>query len=470
MATRIDGTEVSHAEAVAAWAEVAYPELKLVAHNYNREIRYMDLREVVQRTSGITTPMLMQHWIGSVLEIVAQKAADANEPPLTSLCVRTDGTIGDGYAKAPKFAHASTDSDIEVRAATDRLLCYRKYATDLPVDGGAVTLTPEVQIWRRKGANLDWLGELIKSGSLSVRERVPFHDHLEVGRLFGRKYKGHQSAVIRVDEVTEIWFPKMYANGDWNNSLSPDGEVIAMRHVEGGSYSDVMETEPIRKYVITFGHIKPPSGARYYQFLGVFEGAPQLSDSTKWIYRRVSDTVTFDGNGGYSFEGDLSHRIQDDQSAEASDADPNLVARYRAELDAGRYAVEDEVGVSKIRGSAQRVFANAVKRNYRGECAVTGIKTKAFLVASHIVPWAADKNIRLDPSNGICLSTFVDRAFDAGYLTITPGGRTSVRWENVTDDPILRSELSRLDDVELAKPAAFPPDPDKLRRRLELDS
>ncbi|WP_291380062.1 HNH endonuclease [Demequina sp.] len=468
MATRIDGTEIEHSEAVDAWAEVAYEELKRVARTYNRVIRYTDLRDVVQETTGISTRMLMQHWIGNVLEIAARKAADAEEPPLTSLCVRTDGTIGGGYDRAPKFAHASAEKDIESRAAGDRLLCYRTYATDMPVGGGTVTLTPEVQIRRREAEDLSWLHELIQSGTLSVGDRVPFHDHLEVARLFGRDYKGHQRATIRLDDFTEIWFPKMYPNDDWDNSLSSDGKTIVMRHVDDGRYRNVLETEPIRHYVITFGQMKPSSGGRYYDFLGVFEGAPHLSDSTRWVYQRVSDTVRFDGDGDFSFDPIRSQPLQDDQTAETADSDPRLVARYQEELEAGRYAVEDEVGVSKVRGSSQQVFAKAVKDNYQWECAVTGIRTKAFLVASHIVPWAADTEIRLDPSNGICLSTFVDRAFDSGYLTITPEGRTAVRWDKVTDDPILRSELSRIDDIELAKPTSCPPDPAKLLRRQQL--
>lgn len=468
MATRIDGVEVAHSEAIEAWAEVAYEELKRVAHTYNRVIYYTDLRDVVQQATGITTKMLMQHWIGNVLEIVAREAADAEEPPLTSLCVRTDGTIGEGYAKARKFANASTSDDIEARAAEDRLLCYRAYANDLPVSGGTVTLTPEVQLRRREAEDLGWLRDLIQSGTLSVTDRVPFHDHVQVARLFGRDYKGHQSATIRLDDFTQIWFPKMYPNADWENSVSSDGKTIVMRHVDGGKYGDVLETDPVRRYVITFGQMKPSSGGRYYGFLGVFEGVPHLSDSTKWVYQRVSDAIRFDGDGGFSYEPIRSQPLQDDQTAETADSDPRLVARYQEDLEAGRYAVEDEVGVSKTRGSSQQVFAKAVKDNYQWECAVTGIRTRAFLVASHVVPWAADKEIRLDPSNGICLSTFVDRAFDAGYLTITPEGRTAVRWDKITDDPILRSELSRIDDVELAKPTECPPDPAKLLRRLEL--
>ena len=180
-----------------------------------------------------------------------------------------------------------------------------------------------------------WLGGLIESGSLSISDRVHFNDHLEVAKLFGRTYKGHQSATIRLDGFTEVWFPKMYPNGDWDNTLSPGGQVITMRHVPGGKYGAVMETKPIREYVITFGHIKPSSGPRYYQFLGVYEGTPHLSDNTKWVHQRVSDTVTFDGNGDFSFEPTRTRPIQDDQTAEAADADPKLVAAYQEKFERG---------------------------------------------------------------------------------------------------------------------------------------
>ncbi|MFV0535389.1 MAG: HNH endonuclease [Cumulibacter sp.] len=468
MEKREDGTSVPHDDALAAWSDVAYKELKSLAQTYNAVTRYGDLRHVMHDETGIASNQQMRFWIGDVLERVAQRAADAGEPPITALCLRGNGTIGEGYGRAPRYSLASRAQDIEVRAAEDRLLCYRQYATDLPPGGGVPTLTPEVQIQRRKEASSDWMDTLIQGGALTVRDHVPFQTHVQVARLFGRTYRGHQSATIRLDEFTEVWFPKMYSNADWNNTLSANGQTIVMRHVEGGDYGDVMTDGQMRNYVITFGHVKPSSGPAYYEFLGVFEGAPHLSDATTWTHQRVSDTITFDGNGGYSYVPVRSRPLQDDQSAEASDSDPGLVAEYQEALEAGRYTVEDAVGTSKSRGSAQQVFAKAVKDNYGWECAVTGISTRAFLVASHIVPWAEDKTLRLDPSNGICLSTFVDRAFDAGFLTITPEGRTSVRWEKVVDDFILRSELSRIDDVELREASATPPDPEKLRRRMDL--
>lgn len=41
-----------------------------------------------------------------------------------------------------------------------------------------------------------------------------------------------------------------------------------------------------------------------------------------------------------------------------------------------------------------------------------------LLVASHIVPWSVDKDNRLNPANGICLSPLYDKMFDRGLLGI----------------------------------------------------
>jgi putative restriction endonuclease len=41
------------------------------------------------------------------------------------------------------------------------------------------------------------------------------------------------------------------------------------------------------------------------------------------------------------------------------------------------------------------------------------------LVASHIVPWSKNEKIRLNPSNGLCLNSIHDKAFDKGFITVT---------------------------------------------------
>jgi putative restriction endonuclease len=305
--------------------------------------------------------------------------------------------------------------------------------------------------------------ELIRRGALSIEDDVDFRTHVEVARLFGFDYRGHQQATIRLDEHTEIWFPKLFSNQDWINEMSPDGAEITMRPTPESGYAHRMEKR--REDVITFGK---ESARGNYRFQGVYRFNETRSTGALWVFDRVATTITFDGNGDFGFEESTLRGEQDDAIAESfrgSREESELFSRRIAE---GKYAVEGTEITTVTRGSAQKAFAGAVKKNYDWTCAVTGIRTRAFLVASHIVPWSEDPSIRLDPSNGICLSTFVDRAFDAGFLEITPSSRTRVRWENVDDDASLREALKGIDEVALTAAQHTAPDPRKLQRRIDL--
>lgn len=157
----------------------------------------------------------------------------------------------------------------------------------------------------------------------------------------------------------------------------------------------------------------------------------------------------------------------DDVVAESADFDPEEIETLLQGMDAGDYSVPTKYATSKTRGSAQRAFAQRVKQNYGWRCALTGITTPGFLVASHIVPWSNDESIRLDPANGICMSTLVDRAFDTGFLTIDQNYRVSVALDALSDDPALTGFLASLDGTTLRMPRAHPPNPEFLERRLQ---
>lgn len=148
----VDEVRVEFADALTAWAPVARDELVATARTYRAVTTYLELSERVQEVSGIRTRMLLANWIGKLLERVAQDAKDLGEPPLTSLCVHQDGTIGPGYAQAPKSLDEEPGDDIEYDAARHRLLCYQKYARDLPADGGQPALTRAESDRRARGA------------------------------------------------------------------------------------------------------------------------------------------------------------------------------------------------------------------------------------------------------------------------------------------------------------------------------
>ena len=139
-----DSSPVDFSAALDLWVPLAYRSLIETARRYNRWTTYLDLTEHVQQTSGVRTRMLIGNWSGKLLERVAQLAADRGEVPLTSLCVHQDGTIGVGYLRAPKSVDVDPTADVDELAAAHRLLCYRKYAADLPADGGKPALTPKL--------------------------------------------------------------------------------------------------------------------------------------------------------------------------------------------------------------------------------------------------------------------------------------------------------------------------------------
>ena len=96
----------------------------------------------------------------------------------------------------------------------------------------------------------------------------------------------------------------------------------------------------------------------------------------------------------------------------------SIVNKYKKEL---KDIPSGIVGDTKIRQVKirvnQNVFRQIVLANYDYKCALTGIDIPELLVASHIIPWSENKEERLNPTNGICLSSLYDKAFDQGLIS-----------------------------------------------------
>jgi putative restriction endonuclease len=80
-------------------------------------------------------------------------------------------------------------------------------------------------------------------------------------------------------------------------------------------------------------------------------------------------------------------------------------------------------GKEKLRIVKTRVNQNdfrlRILGSYNERCCITGIQIPSLLVASHIIPWAKNKEERLNPRNGLCLNYIHDKAFDNGLITVT---------------------------------------------------
>ena len=87
-----------------------------------------------------------------------------------------------------------------------------------------------------------------------------------------------------------------------------------------------------------------------------------------------------------------------------------------------------EVELKKPKGPSERItltktrrhqsfFRRTVLATYQSRCCITGNPVPELLRASHIIPWAESEELRLKPTNGLCLSATFDTAFDRGLIT-----------------------------------------------------
>jgi hypothetical protein len=201
------------------------------------------------------------------------------------------------------------------------------------------------------------------------------------------------------------------------------------------------------------------------------EDAPRFDPDLKgnpWSVRGTSSAIQTSDPEGAIRGVAQSSELDSDLIAEGLARSEEEVADFEQQIKAGNYEVSDSVATTKTRGSAQRVFAAEVKKNYGWTCAVTGIKTPKFLIASHIVPWSVDEKIRLDPSNGICLSVLIDRAFENGFLVVEDDLVVTVDWGKLGADAELKKQLGAYDGITLKQPKAHAPKVEYLRRRRGL--
>jgi len=108
----------------------------------------------------------------------------------------------------------------------------------------------------------------------------------------------------------------------------------------------------------------------------------------------------------------------------------------------------------------QKFFRDTVLSSYDFSCAICKLNLHIMLNASHIIPWSVDKSRRADPSNGLSLCVFHDRAFDRGLITIDGDFKIVVSKEaKIIKPPKLhRVGLLEVEGQEIKLPDRFRPD------------
>lgn len=111
----------------------------------------------------------------------------------------------------------------------------------------------------------------------------------------------------------------------------------------------------------------------------------------------------------------MNHKGDEDELAQKLKMDFKYPKQLLSNLD--ELQGKEVVRSVKMR-SNQNVFRKMILYIYKNECCITGLNIPEVNRASHIIPWAEDKEKRLDPRNGLCLSATYDSAFDRKLISL----------------------------------------------------
>ena len=127
------------------------------------------------------------------------------------------------------------------------------------------------------------------------------------------------------------------------------------------------------------------------------------------------------------------------------------------------YPVGEDRVVETTTRIGQSFFRAMILSAYDERCCITGLSIPSLLVASHIVPWSHDKQDRVNPRNGLLLSTLHDKAFDGGIITLGDDMtvRISPRYTG-RDDRYFSESIERYEGQPIRLPEKFAPDQDLL--------
>jgi putative restriction endonuclease len=116
----------------------------------------------------------------------------------------------------------------------------------------------------------------------------------------------------------------------------------------------------------------------------------------------------------------------------------------------------EKISVVRLR-RGQQFFRQSILNAYGVRCCITGISVPRLLVASHIRPWSAFPEDRLNPRNGLCLSCLHDAAFDSGLITLDQNFRVmlSPRLKAYFPQQALEQNFAAYEGQSIRKPEMF---------------
>ncbi len=112
----------------------------------------------------------------------------------------------------------------------------------------------------------------------------------------------------------------------------------------------------------------------------------------------------------------------------------------------------------------QQLFRKHVLAAYEYRCCLTELEEPALLVASHIRPWSHAVEHRLNPSNGLCLSSLHDKAFDRGLISFNDHLEMLLSPQiKKLKSTIYIENFANYEGKKLRLPCRYPPDISQLK-------
>lgn len=189
------------------------------------------------------------------------------------------------------------------------------------------------------------------------------------------------------------------------------------------------------EFILTFNlYLKMPFGKMYSRNPQVVELANLIGRTANSVALRLVNFAACDPAlkargikgmaGGISqctpywdeFANDREKLVFESEKILARYQNTNIEDKYKQLIGSIEKQGEGKLHEVKIRVN-QDFFRHMILVNYDNKCAVSGIDIPELLIASHIIPWAENEKERLNPENGICLSSLYDSAFDKGLIS-----------------------------------------------------
>jgi hypothetical protein len=112
-------------------------------------------------------------------------------------------------------------------------------------------------------------------GYIHLKDNVAFKRSYEACNCFGYNYKALMKGGAKHpnEKDVTIWFPKLYLNDEWDNSITSDGMIIREKHIdpiEAKKHINHHINSGIHKRIV-FARVRGPLGDIMYRFKGAFK-------------------------------------------------------------------------------------------------------------------------------------------------------------------------------------------------------